>query len=300
MAFIFFLSVNFTEEIYSQENVKTFLKVLGTVQDGGAPHIGCKKTCCINLSPKEKENRKVTALEVFQPEIRQSILFEATPDIIHQWNSMNYIPKIIFLTHAHIGHYSGLLHLGREALGAKKISVYAMPKMKKFLKKNAPWSQLVSLKNIILKNLENKIEIEPIESIKVKPIKVPHRDEFSETVGFIITGPKKKILFLPDIDKWSLWKEDLIRLLNEVDLAFLDGTFFDAKEVNYRPISEIPHPFVKETVEYLDSESFALKNKIYFIHLNHTNPLLSKKSEASRWIRIKGFNVARIGDEFEL
>ena len=54
-------------------------------------------------------------------------------------------PKGIFLTHAHIGHYSGLIHLGKEALGAKGISVYAMPKMSFFLKRK--WTMESTCKN---------------------------------------------------------------------------------------------------------------------------------------------------------
>eukprot|EP00957_Ditylum_brightwellii_P156501 11911053-Ditylum_brightwellii.AAC.1 len=65
-------------------------------------------------------------------------------------------PDGIFLTHAHIGHYTGLMYLGREALGAVDVPVYAMPRMRSFLKNNGPWSQLVSLGNINIQNLEEK------------------------------------------------------------------------------------------------------------------------------------------------
>ena len=296
---IFFMM--FTSLLYSQANShKIYLKVLGTVQDGGAPHIACEKKCCKNLSPQEKANRKITCLEVFQPETKQSILFEATPDIVSQWKDLSYPLKGIYLTHAHIGHYSGLLHLGREALGSKKIPVYAMPKMRSFLENNAPWSQLVDLKNIELFTLEDRKPSMPLQNLKVTPILVPHRDEFSETVGYKIKGPNKTVLFVPDINKWSLWEEDLIIILQQVDIAFIDATFFNSEEINYRPISEIPHPLVTETLTYLKNENINLKNKIYFIHMNHTNPLLDKNSEASDFVLKKGFNIAQIGYQFEL
>ena len=286
--------------IAQEKESDIYLHVLGTVQDGGSPHLGCKKECCLNLSEKEKNFRKVTSIEIFNPVKNESILFEATPDIIYQWNSMYSPPKGIFLTHAHIGHYSGLIHLGKEALGAKGISVYAMPKMSFFLKENGPWSQLVKLGNIRLVNLDKNIKVSVLGKIKVTPLLVPHRDEFSETVGYKIEGPSKTVLFIPDIDKWLLWDQNLIDLLETVDMAFIDGTFFSAKEVNYRPISEIPHPLVEETIKFLSDQKESVKNKVYFIHMNHTNPLLDPKSKESKWVLSKGFRIAQIGQVFGL
>lgn len=294
---VLLISFNLTAQ---EKESKIFLHILGTVQDGGSPHLGCKKDCCLNLSEQDKKIRKVTSLEIFDQIKNESILFEATPDIIYQWNSLYSTPKGIFLTHAHIGHYSGLIHLGKEALGAKGIHVYAMPKMSFFLKENGPWSQLVKLNNIKLVNLSKNIAVTVLEKIKVTPFLVPHRDEFSETVGYKIEGPSKSILFIPDIDKWLLWNRNLIDLLKTVDLAFIDGTFFNAKEVNYRPISEIPHPLVEETIEFLSDQKESIKNKIYFIHMNHTNPLLNPKSKESKWVKGQGFRIAQIGQVFKL
>lgn len=286
--------------IAQEKESKIFLHILGTVQDGGSPHLGCKKDCCLNLSEQDKKFRKVTSLEIFDQIKNESILFEATPDIIYQWNSMYSPPKGIFLTHAHIGHYSGLIYLGKEALGAKGFPVYAMPKMSFFLKENGPWSQLVKLDNIKLVTLSNNIAVTVLEKIKVTPLIVPHRDEFSETVGYKIEGPNKSILFIPDIDKWLIWDQNLIDLLETVDMAFIDGTFFNAKEVNYRPILEIPHPLVEETIEFLSDQKESTKNKIYFIHMNHTNPLLDPKSKESKWVLGQGFKIAQIGQVFKL
>lgn len=294
---VLLISFNLTAQ---EKESKIFLHILGTVQDGGSPHLGCKKDCCLNLSEQDKKIRKVTSLEIFDQIKNESILFEATPDIIYQWNSLYSTPKGIFLTHAHIGHYSGLIHLGKEALGAKGIPVYAMPKMSFFLKENGPWSQLVKLNNIKLVNLSKNIAVTVLEKIKVTPFLVPHRDEFSETVGYKIEGPSKSILFIPDIDKWLLWNRNLIDLLKTVDLAFIDGTFFNAKEVNYRPISEIPHPLVEETIELLSNQKESIKNKVYFIHMNHTNPLLNPKSKESKWVLGQGFRIAQIGQVFKL
>ena len=295
IAFLFIASSNGHRFSY-----KTYLKVLGTVQDGGSPHIGCQKSCCTDLSSQEKKERKVTSLELYQNGPNKSLLFEATPDIISQWDLMNHPPSGIFLTHAHMGHYSGLLHLGKEALASKCISVYVMPRMYNFLKNNGPWSQLIDQKNILLKKLHENESVQVLDKVKIVPFLVPHRDEFSETVGYKIVGPKKKVLFIPDIDKWSLWSKNLISVLREVDIAFLDATFFSAEELDYRPIAEIPHPLVHETMKYLENETKVIKNKIYFIHMNHTNPLLDPNSDSTKWVIKQGFNIARIGQQFEL
>ena len=283
-----------------QSNNTPYLIILGTVQDGGSPHLACNKNCCKALTVFQKEARKVTALAVIEPKSNFNILFEATPDIIAQWKILPSAPKAIFLTHAHMGHYSGLLQLGREALNTKNIPVHVMPRMAYFLKENGPWSQLIGLENIKLFQVVANESVNFKSEIIITPILVPHRDEFSETVGYRIQGPNKTVLFIPDIDKWSKWNENLKAILETVDYAFLDATFFDQEEINYRPLEEIPHPLVKETTAYLDPVSQELKNKVYFIHMNHTNPLLDPKSKATQWVLSQGFHVARKGQQFRL
>jgi pyrroloquinoline quinone biosynthesis protein B len=275
-----------------------FVVVLGTLQDGGSPHMGCEKDCCKNLDAL----KKVVSLGLIDPVSNKKFLLEASPDYVAQTrmlkglltSSANKLPDGIFLTHAHIGHYAGLMFLGKEAMNSKAVPVYAMPKMKSFLENNGPWSQLVTLDNIQINPLsEGKWEnISP--SLRVKPILVPHRDEFSETVGFIIEGPHKKLLFIPDIDKWEKWKTDIVSLIKEVDHALIDGTFYSAAEVGNRNIAEIPHPLVQESMRLFDSLSTKEKEKIIFIHFNHTNPLLNEQSEEARLVKSKGFRIAKI------
>ena len=127
---------------FAQVNTTYTLKVLGVVQDGGLPHLGSNKLCCDEAQSK----RHVASLMLINNGNNYSYLFDASPDINEQLNFMgDRIKKDlkgIFLTHAHIGHYTGLMYFGREALNSKSINVYAMPRMKKFLEQNGPWSQL--------------------------------------------------------------------------------------------------------------------------------------------------------------
>ena len=285
---------------FNQVNPTYSLKILGVVQDGGLPHLGSNKLCCKNI----EQQRFVTSLMLINNENNESYLFDASPDINRQLNFMgDRIKKDlkgVFLTHAHIGHYTGLMYFGREALNSKSINVYAMPRMKKFLEQNGPWNQLVSLQNISITEINNNSKLLMDSNIIIQPIEVPHRAEFSETVGYKIYGPNKTVLFIPDIDKWYLWEKSIIEEIEKVDYALIDATFYDSKEVNYRDLSEIPHPFVVESMELFDSIEEKEKNKIYFIHLNHTNPLLNKESEQYKFVRVKGYNVAEEGMKLKL
>lgn len=296
-------------DIPQTEEIKTTsLIILGTVQDGGSPHIACTKECCMDLFDNPDPKRRVVSIGLIDPQNEKSYIFDATPDFHKQMKklkeyatySKKETPDAVFLTHAHIGHYTGLMYLGKEAMGSKNVPVYAMPRMETFLVNNGPWSQLVSLNNISLKPLKARQKIVLTSNISVEQIIVPHRDEYSETVGFTIYGPHRKVLFIPDIDKWEKWSEDIIDQVFKVDLAFLDGTFFDGEEINNRDISEIPHPFIIESMEkFKDLPAFE-KSKIYFIHLNHTNPVLNRVSKQAQIVLRKGFNIAEIYSVFEL
>jgi pyrroloquinoline quinone biosynthesis protein B len=209
-------------------------------------------------------------------------------------------PDGIFLTHAHIGHYTGLMYLGKEAMNADKTPVYALPRMKSYLETNGPWSQLVSTNNIAIQSIEAKEKVLLTSNLSVVPFTVPHRDEYSETVGYKIIGPNKTALFIPDIDKWEKWEGDIVEEIEEMDYAFVDATFFDGEEINNRDISEIPHPFIIESMSLFDQLSADNKKKIYFIHFNHTNPVLKEDSKASRNILSNGYNIAKINDVLAL
>lgn len=284
------------------------LIVLGTVQDAGSPHAGCKKECCKNLFFQPNPNRKIVSLGLVDYGSHKNWMFEATPDLSTQMKLLKSLcpfqeketPDGLFLTHAHIGHYAGLMYLGKEAMNANAVPVYAMPKMKTFLEQNGPWSQLVKLNNIHIEELKNETTITLNERVKVIPFTVPHRDEFSETVGYKIIGPNKSVLFIPDIDKWEKWEKSIIEEISKVDFAFLDATFYDAEEINNRNVSEIPHPFIIESMSLFKDLSDSEKNKIYFIHLNHTNPALVEESNAYKTIIENGFQVARIKQAFDL
>lgn len=285
--------------LHLQGTAQPFIQVLGVAQDGGYPHIGCRKDCCAEAWTNPGNKRYVVSFAVADPESRQWWLFEATPDIKEQLQYFHeltggrykYLPDGIFITHAHMGHYTGLAQLGREALGAQNVRVYALPKMKSFLEKNGPWQQLVQLNNIQIQSVAPNSITGLNNNVKVRSFTVPHRDEYSETAGFLVYTSQKKYLFVPDIDKWEKWDKNIIKEVQKVDVALVDATFYHADELPGRRMEEVPHPFVTETMKVFSMETEETKAKIHFIHMNHTNPLLWDKSTRDK-LEESGFNIA--------
>ena len=302
--FLIFISCFDSTKNQNPTQQKVNISILGTVQDGGIPHLGCEKSCCKDSFEKGFSNKRVVSLGISDLKENKNYLIEASPDISYQLNDFLKNGKKnlhgIFITHAHIGHYSGLINFGKEVLNSSKMPLYLMPKMTEFISSNGPWSQLVEQKNVELKKIFSEKEEKLTNDLSIIPLRVPHRDEYSETVGFKIIGPKKSALFIPDIDKWEKWDKSIKKLITQVDYAFLDGTFYDAQEINNRDISEIPHPFIIESLKLFEDLNKLNRNKIYFIHLNHTNPANNKKSKAYKLIISKGLNVAQEGSNFEL
>ena len=302
---LFILSCQ-NESVGKTELKAPYLVVLGVAQDAGYPQAACQKSCCQKFHEKKESAKKVSCLGLVDQLNNQSWLLDATPDFPAQWQLIHNDlktstqPTGILLTHAHIGHYTGLMHLGREAMGADKVEVYAMPRMTKFLKGNGPWSQLVFLENILLNPIQPETKYTLNDHFSFEAISVPHRDEYSETVGYRVKGPNKSILFIPDIDKWERWDKDIVEEIAKVDYAFLDGTFFKNGELPNRDMSQIPHPFVEESMSIMENMPQEEKAKVYFIHFNHTNPLVLSQSPEKEELLKAGYQVAVEGMTFSL
>ena len=290
-----------------QSNSKShspFVLILGISQDAGYPQANCEKEQCKKYWQGEEHPRYVSSIALVVPSIQSAWLFDATPDFKHQLQMLKVqAPESsltgIFLTHAHIGHYTGLMQLGHEVMGASDVAVYAMPKMTTFLQTNGPWSQLVNYGNISLQPLQADQAINLTSSLSVTPFLVPHRDEYSETVGYKIQYSGSSLLYIPDIDKWEKWERSIEDEIKKVDFALLDGTFYDANELPGRNMSEIPHPFIQESILRFNSLPLLEKNKVMFIHFNHTNPLILDSPERE-YVEKLGYRVAKEGDKIKL
>jgi len=282
------------------------LYVLGIAQDGGMPHLGCQKPCCESA---RREGRRLhpACLAIQDTRSAATCLVEATPDIEAQISLLQrlsgHTPEsrhpvdCILLTHAHIGHYLGLAQLGYEVANTQQIPVWVSHRMADFLSSAGPWSQLVAMREIVLETIEPRTEFEPLPGLRVTAIPVVHRDEFSDTLAFKIRGEHKTVLFVPDTDRFS--DAALSELLDGVDVAYIDATFYDGRELPGRDITKIPHPPIVETMARLAEEARERPGRIRFIHLNHTNPAL--RDEAIRKdILARGFRVAEQGEWLDL
>jgi pyrroloquinoline quinone biosynthesis protein B len=282
--------------------------LLGTAQDGGLPQAGCTCAQCRLARSDPAHRRWVSCLGLLDHTARRSWLIDATPDFREQAHALHErAPDCplagILLTHAHTGHYAGLIHLGREAWNTQALPIYASEKMARFLRDNAPWSQLVILGNIELRLLmpEQPVSLSP--GLSVTPLQVPHRDEFSDTLAFVARGvvhdtaqgPARQLFYCPDIDAWDRWDRDLQSFLGGIDVALLDGTFYSVGELQGRDIAEIPHPLATDTAGRLAG----VDCDVYLIHLNHSNPLHHPGPER-QWLAARGIGVGDIGARWRL
>ena len=289
---------------FADESVR--IHVLGVAQDAGYPQAGCYEAHCMPGWEDRDERITATAIAVVDDAGKSKLLFDATPHISDQLYRLHraapdgeYTLDGVFLTHAHIGHYTGLMFFGHEVMGAQGVPVFAMPRMREFLSSNGPWDQLVRYGNIALQPLRDGSPV-AFDSVTVTPFRVPHRDEYSETVGYRIEGPNKTAVFIPDIDKWQDWDTDIRDVVRGVDYALLDGSFYADGELPGRDMSAIKHPFISESMVLFDTLTPEEKSRVIFIHMNHTNPALVTNSEAKKAIEENGFRVAFEGMRLEL
>jgi pyrroloquinoline quinone biosynthesis protein B len=273
-----------------QESGGSGVLVLGVAQDGGRPQLGCRKACCADLPAANAE--PVASLAVFGES--SWALLDATPDLPEQIAAVGSLPAAIVLTHAHIGHYLGLAHLGREVMGADHVPVWCSERMASFLRSSGPWSQLVEVGNIELMVFEDGVAFSPLAGVTITPLAVPHRDEYSDTFGFSISVHGAGVLYIPDIDGWEEWGE-LPKVAAQHDVALLDATFFEDGELPGRDMSDIPHPRVPETMKLLAPLVESGELRVWFTHLNHTNPLWRQDSVEAQRVVKAGFGVAELG-----
>jgi pyrroloquinoline quinone biosynthesis protein B len=270
------------------------LVLLGLAQDGGVPQAGCNCAQCAKAHRDPTHQQWVVSLGIVDRASQASWMIDATPDFREQLHYLSTVApecalKGIWLTHAHMGHYTGLLQVGKEAMGANELPVYATPSVCAFLQANEPWASMCRDRHIALSPIECDVPY-PLAGGHIMAMAVPHRAEFSDTVAFSLSGPARRLFYCPDIDRWEQWQHDVREVVAAHDVSLVDGSFFAEGELA-RDMSLIPHPLVTDTVQRLHG----LRDKVWFFHLNHTNPLLNEHSDQRRWLRERGFDVAATG-----
>jgi pyrroloquinoline quinone biosynthesis protein B len=281
-----------------QDGTDLRIIVLGIMQDGGLPHLGCSKPCCTEARRSGRIETQACLGVVHAPS-GQTLLIDATPAIESQvamlrecsGSSKTKNPvDAIALTHAHMGHYTGLMHLGREGAQASNLPVLCTQAMATFLGANQPWANLIASGTLDLQPFAD--DAAPLPDMRLTQVQVRHRNEFADTVAYRLQGAHQTVLFCPDIDQWD---DTLESMLDGVDVAFLDGTFYDDDELEGRSMQDIPHPRMVHTMDRLQSLAAERPGRIRFIHFNHTNPVLHDQS-LQQTIEARGFALARTGD----
>jgi pyrroloquinoline quinone biosynthesis protein B len=239
-------------------------------------------------------------------------LVDATPDIRVQIDALADVRSApegrvdrapvagVLLTHAHMGHYTGLAWFGFEAVSSQNLTVLCSPRMATFLRSNGPWDQLVRYANISLSELDPERPFSFDHGVTVTSFAVPHRDEYSDTLAFLFRGPRSSLLYVPDTDSWARWSRPLPEVLAGVDVALLDGTFYSLNELPGRDVGQIGHPLMSATMDLLDPLVRSGKTRVFFTHLNHSNPTLDPASPERADMQRRGFYVVDEGQEFAL
>lgn len=289
------------------------LRVIGIAQDGGVPHAACACERCEAARADESRAHHVSSLAlIVEGDPTQVFLVDATPDIRAQLDSLRDVRDDptdrvdrapvdgVLLTHAHIGHYTGLAFFGFEAVHTQDLPVWATPRMSDFLRGNGPWRQLVDIDNISITEITPGVEF-LVGGARVEAINVPHRDELSDTVAFIFRA-ERSIMYVPDTEPWRTWEVGLLDVLDRegIDVLLVDGTFYSADELPGRPPSTIGHPLITDTMDLLQPLVDEAGIEVMFIHLNHSNPALDPDSDARRHILSRGYAVAAEGLELDL
>lgn len=287
--------------------------VLGTAQDGGVPQLNCFRDHCARVRAGQAPAPRVACLGLVDATAGRRFLIDATPDLPAQLaDLLQAVPAAdvagrtvplhehlhgILLTHAHVGHYLGLASLGKEVAAARELPVWTSASMSAFLRANAPWSLLVEAGHIVLRELQPGVTVRLSPALEVTPLQVVHRQELSDTLGYLMRGPARSLLYVPDADTWDGWPRPFEQILAAADVALLDGSFYSADELGHRAQGDVPHPPVVSTVERVGG--LAGRPPVWFIHLNHTNPLWDPAAP-QRDTLPAGFDVAHTGQRFAL
>ena len=276
--------------------------LLGVAQDGGRPQPGCTKSCCIGLTSNDISYP--TSLGVI--ESGQIHLIDVTRHLANQLQYLeNRIPNYVWLTHAHFGHVDGLGLFGRETMNAQGIPLYASQKMQQLINDTPQWRIMVEQGVFVPREMSNNNKIE-FGELTIEPILVPHRDELSDMHAFVISSSENKLLYLPDHDTWeetlSMYNcHDIRQWLKSlaIDIALIDGTFWSEDELQSRNQERVPHPPIKQTIEMLGYKQQG-DPEIYFIHLNHTNPVYDQWSEQHAQVIEMGWKIGKQGMKIKL
>ncbi|MFB6294766.1 MAG: MBL fold metallo-hydrolase [Candidatus Nanohaloarchaea archaeon] len=263
-------------------------EILGSVQDGGVPHLGCTCATCERARDDPSQQRYATSMKVYHEENDVTYLFDASPDIRFQLSD-EFLDGI-FLSHGHLGHISGLLYLGKESFNANMVDVHCSESVADFMHDSYPYRLLIDRNNIVVNEHEDGDHVELMD-LQVVPVEVVHRYVPTDMHAFRIESDDTTLFYMTDIDYWT---DDAIEEVENADIAVVDGCFWSKEEIDR--YERVPHPPIKESLDvFADTDT-----DIIFTHMNHTNPVLDPDSEERQQVEDAGFRVADEGMEIQL
>lgn len=216
-------------------------------------------------------------------------LFDVSPDIRHHIGD-EFIDGI-FLSHAHLGHVTGLLYFGKEAANTEEVPVHCSGTVAEFLAETSPYRLLIDRNNIDVREFSAG-KAQNVMGITVTPVNVENKGYVpTDTYGFVIRTQDTTLFYVSDMDEWT---EDAVARVRDADIAIIDGCFWSREEIER--YENVPHPPIRESMERLED----IDTDIYFTHMNHTNPVLDPESDERQQVEENGFTVAEDGMEIEL
>ena len=280
------------------------LVVVGIAQDGGVPQAGCSCERCVSAL-NEPTNILYPVSCVIRGLDGSVHLVEATRSLSLQLGIASaslgmgdsLIPDSVTLTHAHLGHIDGIGQFGKEAMGQSGVPLFASSSVIRVLDErrlSSPFRANETLPGASFSPTEGC-------GFELEFVRVPHRDEHSDTHAIKVIGPNHSLLFLPDHDNWGQTLEmagagSIREWLSSMGVGFamIDGTFWSDGELGGRDMAQVPHPTISESLELLGEKRDGDPD-IIFIHLNHTNPALDESSNQAKYLSSLGWSIGKQG-----
>ena len=247
------------------------------------------------------KRRRVASLGLVDPAAGRRFLVDATPDFADQIESARRPPG------RHPAHARAHRPLPRPRPArprgprrAKRSPSTALPSMAKFLRENEPWSRLVALENIAIREVAPGSEIVLTDSLRATPIRVPHRDEDSDTVAWL--DPRTRALHP------LAARHRQVGEVGPEPPGVARGS--RARRVRRRHVLTPPTRFPAARSRTSRTRSSRKPrpswpgcrkpaDRVYLVHLNHTNRLLWDEN-AKAALAERGIGVAREGQRISL
>ncbi len=294
------------------------VKVLGAGAGGGFPQWNCNTRLSRlawdgdeRVIPRTQSSIAVSAdgkrwvIVNASPDIRQQIRATEELQPRREGEARNSPIAAVVLTNGDIDHVAGLLSL-RER---QPFSVYATPRVLSVLKQNSVFrilapdvvSQLTLPLNDELEIADTGIAVEafPVHGKVALYLEDPSKEGFGtetgDTIGLKIGGPRSGTLFyIPGCAKVDA---ELLARVNGADALLFDGTLFTDSEVidlgvldkTGMRMGHVPITGEGGSLHAFDGARIAKKA---FIHINTTNPILERGSEAENTVKAAGWEVS--------